>query len=89
MSVVFLNQMLHPAKAVEDLGKFGRGLTNQEHIVTVGDNADKTNRRQVCVFLLERIKVTTKLISHFTVQSRFWKSVQSYLKLKHVTKVRG
>jgi hypothetical protein len=42
----------------------------------------ETHRKEECVWLSERIKALTKFISHFTVRSRLWKSVQLNLKLK-------
>jgi len=36
----------------------------------------KTYRKEECVFLLEWIKAVTKLVPHFTVQSRLWKFMQ-------------
>jgi hypothetical protein len=36
----------------------------------------KTCRGEVCVFLLRKINVSTKLIFHITVKNRIWKFVQ-------------
>jgi hypothetical protein len=61
MSVVFLNQTLLLQRLLRACGSLVKGLNKQDHIVTVGVCAGRTYRRQACVFLLERIKVTTKL----------------------------
>jgi hypothetical protein len=37
------------------------------------------------VYFRRRINVTTKLISHFTIHTRFWKFVQFNYKLKQLT----
>jgi hypothetical protein len=53
-----------------------------DHTITVGVLlAEPTDDMYVFV----RIKVTSKFVSHFIVQSSFWKSVQSNLKLKHMS----
>jgi hypothetical protein len=61
MSVVFLNQMLLLQRLLRACGSLVKGLDKQDCIVAVGVSAGKYYRRQACVFLLERIKVTTEL----------------------------
>jgi D-arabinose 1-dehydrogenase-like Zn-dependent alcohol dehydrogenase len=62
------------ANVTKDMVQVVRKLTKQGHIVIVGVSTSKTYSRKVCIYLVERIKVTTKFTTHFAIQSRPRKS---------------